>query len=117
MNEPFPRMKASIRPSGDRSGYTAESVKKVSCFHSLLAGERLPASDRKEMLQPQPRTKPMQRQHSNSLSASLGVSCDVAEWDLEHLALLVRKVILEPGPNCCFASAVADRFAYRRRDW
>ena len=37
-NELFPRMNASIRPSADRAGYTAESVKKVSCSHSLVRG-------------------------------------------------------------------------------
>src|ERR1700689_3628437 len=37
-NELLPRMNASIRPSGESAGYTAESVKKVSCSQSLLAG-------------------------------------------------------------------------------
>src|SRR5712671_2707538 len=36
-----PRRNASIRPSGDNAGYTAESVKEVSCSHlpgSVRAG-------------------------------------------------------------------------------
>ena len=41
--ELLPRMKASIRPSEDKAGYTAASVKNVSCCHSLL-GRRPPWS-------------------------------------------------------------------------
>src|ERR1700735_4297205 len=37
-NELLPRMKASLRPSGESAGYTAEAVKKVGCSQSLLAG-------------------------------------------------------------------------------
>ena len=33
-NVPFPRMNASNLSSGDNAGYTAESVKKVSCYRS-----------------------------------------------------------------------------------
>src|SRR5690349_19154018 len=35
-NELSPRMNASIRPSGESAGYTAESVKNVNCSQPLL---------------------------------------------------------------------------------